>query len=184
MNVSISSPSAKVLAESAAARVTLAAPCARLSLRARGDLGALGAALGLTLPDLIGRRARAGEVQVLCIGPDEWMVHAPEAMASGILPACGEVYAMLPHILVDVSGRELTFLIDGPRAADLLTLGCPRDIDSIAVGDGRRTNFDGVTVLLWRDGENQFRMDCWHSFASHLLHLLETGCLELAAEAL
>ncbi len=183
MNAPISAFTPQVLAESAAARVSVAAPCSRLSLRARGDLSPLNAALGLTLPARIGQRATAGEVQVICLGPDEWLLQAPEAMTDGILSACGEVYGTLPHSLVDVSAREVTFVIDGPRAVDLLTLGCPRDIDTIPVGEGRRTNLDGVTVVLWRDNAARFRVDCWHSFAPHLLHLLETGCRELAAEA-
>ena len=171
-----------VLAESAAARISLAAPCARLSLQARGDLTLLDTALGLVLPDRVGRRAEAGEVEAICLGPEEWMLHAPEPKADAIRAACAGVYATLPHSLVDVSGREVSFVIDGPRAAELLTLGCPRDIDSIAVGEGRRTVLDDVTVILWRDGDALFRLDCWHSFAPHLLHLFEIGCRELAAE--
>ncbi|QEW19462.1 sarcosine oxidase, gamma subunit family [Marinibacterium anthonyi] len=182
MNAPISSFATDMRAESAAARVVTAAPCARLSLRARGDLGPLETALGLTLPSRIGARAAAGETEVMCLGPDEWVLRGPEAVAPGIREACAEVYKTHPLSLVDISGRETTFVIDGPRAAELLTLGCARDIDTIAVGDGRRTAFDGATVVLWRDGDDSFRMDVWHSFATHLFHLLETGCRELAVE--
>ncbi|TFL18500.1 sarcosine oxidase subunit gamma [Jannaschia formosa] len=184
MNAPLHSFEPSVLIETAAARVSRAAPGARLSLQARGDLPPLNAALGLDLPTRIGRRARAGALEAICLGPEEWMLHAPEAQAVEILSACAEVYASRPRSLVDVSGRETTFVIDGPRAAELLTLGCARDIDGIAVGEGRRTAFDGVTVILWRDGETSFRMDCWHSFAPHVQHLLEIGCRELAAETI
>jgi heterotetrameric sarcosine oxidase gamma subunit len=61
----------------------------------------------------------------------------------GIVAACADVYRTRPHSLVDVSGRETTLVIDGPRAADLLTLGCPRDLNGIAVSEGRRTHLDG-----------------------------------------
>ena len=183
MNAPVSSFTPQTLAETSAARVQLAAPRARLSLRARGDLSPLNTALGLTLPDRIGQRSTAGEIDALCLGPDEWMLQAPEAQAESLQSACAEVYGTLPHSLVDVSGREVTFAIDGPRAVELLTLGMARDPESIAAGEGRRIAFDGVTVVLWRDGEAAFRMDIWHSFAPHVLHLLETGCRELAAEA-
>lgn len=184
MNAPISSFATRMQAESAAARVVTAAPGTRMSLRARGDLGPLETALGLTLPTRIGARASAGETEVLCLGPDEWVLRGPEAVAPQIAQACDGVYKTHPLSLVDISGRELTFVIDGPRAAELLTLGCARDLDTIAVGEGRRIAFDGATVVLWRDGENAFRMDVWHSFAHHLFLLLETGCRELAAEAL
>lgn len=183
MNAPISPLSSAVLAETAAARVTLVHPVARFSLRARGDLAPLEAVFGLSLPGKIGRRAAAGQVEVLCLGPDEWVLQAPNAMAGGIILSSENVYTQLPHSLVEVSGREVTYALDGPRAAELLTIGCARDIDTIPVGEGRRTVFDGVTVVLWRDGENAFRLDIWNSFASHALDLLVTGCRELAADA-
>ncbi len=182
MNMRVSSPVPGTLAESKAARVSILAPQARFSLRARGDLAPLNAALGLSLPDRIGARAASGEIGVLRLGPDEWTIVAPMAEINRLIAACAGVYVSHPHSLVDISGREVTLLIEGPRAAELLTLGCARDIETIAVGEGRRTIFDGVTVVLWRDAENRFRMDIWNSFVSHLGHLLETGCKELAAD--
>ncbi|MGG2478902.1 sarcosine oxidase subunit gamma, partial [Rhizobium sp. BR5] len=57
MNMRVSSPASGILAESKAARVSIVAAQGRLSLRARGDLAPLNAALGLNLPDRIGARA-------------------------------------------------------------------------------------------------------------------------------
>ena len=106
-----------------------------------------------------------------------------------VLPAEGRLSlrakadaAVHPHSLVDISAREVTLTIEGPKAAELLTLGCPRDIATIAPGEGRRTLFDGATVVLWRDAADRFRMDIWNSFAPHVAQLLQTGCKELAAE--
>ncbi|MGS4944036.1 sarcosine oxidase subunit gamma [Meridianimarinicoccus sp. RP-17] len=167
------------IAASRAATVTALSPVARFSLRGRGDaVAALSAALGVELLARVGARAQAGARDVLCLGPDEWMIHAPEGDAAAIINACAGVAA--PHALVEVSDRELSYAITGPQAAELLTLGCPRDPDSIAVGEGRRTVFDGATVILWRDGRDAFRMDVWRSFAPHVTHLLATGCRELA----
>ncbi|CAH0249440.1 Sarcosine oxidase subunit gamma [Agrobacterium fabrum] len=182
MNMRVSSPVPGVLAESKAARVSMLAAQARFSLRARGDLAPLDAALGMSLPDRIGARAASGEIETLRLGPDEWTILAPITETDRLVAACAGVYASHPHSLVDISGREVTLLIEGPQAAELLTLGCARDIETIAIGEGRRTIFDGVTVVLWRDAENRFRMDVWNSFVSHLGHLLETGCKELAAD--
>ena len=186
MNMRVSSPVPGTLAESKAARVSILAAQGRLSLRARGDLAplnaALGLTLGLTLPDRIGARTATGEIEAVRLGPDEWTIIAPVGALDGLVAACAGVYAGHPHSLVDISGREVTLSITGPRAAELLTLGCARDIDTIPVGEARRTIFDGVTVVLWRDAPDGFRMDIWNSFAPHLGHLLETGCKELAAE--
>lgn len=169
------------IAVSHAATVTALPPVARFSLRARGDaVVALSGALGVDLPVRVGMRAEAGLREVLCLGPDEWMLHTPEGDAGAIVAACDGVSA--PHALVEVTDRELSYAITGPQAAELLTLGCARDPDSIAVGAGRRTVFDGATVILWRDGRDAFRMDVWRSFAPHVAHLLATGCRELALD--
>ncbi len=181
MTKSLSSFAPGILAKSTAAQVSLAPPTGRLSLRAKGNLAPLNAALCLTLPLQVGQRIAVGGVEAICLGPDEWTLHASDVGPT--VAACAEIYADHPHSLTDISGREITFLIEGPRAAELLTLGCARDIESIAVGEGRRTVCDGASVILWRDGPDTFRMDVWHSFAPHLLHLFETGCRELAAEA-
>jgi sarcosine oxidase subunit gamma len=167
------------IAASRAATVTALPPVARFSLRARGDaVAALSRALDLGLPTRVGARSQASARDVLCLGPDEWMLQTPEDDAGAIIDACASVAA--PHAMVEVSDRELSYAISGGQAAELLTLGCPRDPDSIAVGEGRRTVFDGATVTLWRDGPDAFRMDVWRSFAPHVTHLLATGCRELA----
>ncbi len=172
------------VAESAAARVTLAAPVARFSLRARPAARAtLARVLGLPLPDRIGARSRAEAREALRLGPDEWLIHAPEAEAPRLTADCAAAYDAAPHSLVEITDREVTFTLTGPKATELLTLGLPRDPDSIAVGEGRRTIFDGQTVVLWRDEDQAYRMDVWRSFAPHLAHLLATGCRELAQDA-
>ena len=181
MKERISSLAPGVVVETSAARVSVLGGEGRLSLRARGDLAALNAALGLTLPDRIGRRAAAGAVEAIRLGPDEWTLLVAADAVAGVAAACAAAYAAHPHSLVDISGREVTLLIEGPKAVELLTLGCPRDIAAIPAGEGRRTLFDGASVVLWRDAADRFRIDVWNSFAGHVADLLETGCKELAA---
>ncbi|PWR04512.1 sarcosine oxidase subunit gamma [Meridianimarinicoccus roseus] len=174
------------LATSAAATVTLLAPTARFSLRVwPEDRARLSAALTLELPVTIGQRARGTApdgTEALCVGPDEWILVAPDGAGPAIEAACGDAYCDAPHSLVALPDREVSVRIEGPKAAELLTLGCPRDLDALIAGQGRRTVFDGVSVILWRDAAQEFRLDVWRSFAPHVLALLETGCRELALD--
>ena len=140
------------------------------------------AELGLTLPETIGQVATAGPRQVLCLGPDEWVLITEGADAPAVTEACAGVYPSFAHSLVETSSREVTLRLEGPQVRTLLTLGLPRDPDTIAEGSARRTVFDGVTVVLWHDAGGAYRMDVWASFAPHVLHLLQTGVAELAAE--
>lgn len=89
--------------------------CRRGCRCARGDVASLGAALGLTLPERIGARVSAGERQALRLGPDEWTILAPAGEVGELVAACAGVYAGHPHSLVDISGRELTLLIEAAR---------------------------------------------------------------------
>ncbi|BCH35739.1 sarcosine oxidase subunit gamma [Mesorhizobium sp. L-8-10] len=171
------------VAASTAAAVSIPAPVGRFSLRAcQADLPALSKAIGVDLPRRIGSRASGGTTEALCLGPDEWQLLTAEADAGRLAGACADIYAQVPHSLTDISDREISVRIEGPKAAEMLTLGCPRDIDRLPDGEGRRTLMDGATVILWRDGANSFRLDMWRSFAPHVIALLVTGCAELAAE--
>lgn len=180
--MSESSLSSTLLFETSAAKVEKRVGTGHLSLRARGDLAPFGEAFGVALPAKIGRRITSRIAEIICLGPDEWAISAPHAQLAEIETAFAVIYDEHPHSLVNVSGREVTFQIGGSFADELLTLGLPRDLSGIPVGQGRRTVFDGVTVVLWRDDDQAFRMDVWNSFAPHVLSLLETGCRELAAE--
>lgn len=157
-------------------------PVARFSLRSRAaHLETLGRALGLDLPRQIGQRAGSDGREALCLGPDEWLLIAPEGEAAAISTAAGEIYGSAPHALADIADREFRFRLSGPGAADIVAMGCPRDLRCIAPGQAVRTIFDGATVILWRDGEHDFRLDVWRSFAPHVRSLIETGIAELRA---
>ncbi|MCO5118833.1 MAG: hypothetical protein M9951_04265 [Burkholderiaceae bacterium] len=176
-------PEPRTVAMSAAATVSLLAPAGRLSLRARQTaLAALSDAIGFELPRRIGRRSGDGDAEALNLGPDEWLISTHELVVPRLIASCARVYPKWPHSMTDISDREISLRIEGPMASELLALGCPRDIDRIETGQGRRTVIDGVAVVLWRDGDENFRLDVWRSFAPHLIALLENGCAELALE--
>ncbi|MCC9620296.1 sarcosine oxidase subunit gamma family protein [Thalassospira sp. MA62] len=157
-------------------------PVGRLSIRAKdGQVAALSKALGLELPRKIGTRVSGASGEVICLSPDEWQMVLPDAATKDVMAACEAIYADAPHSVTDISDREVSIMIEGSGAMELLSIGCPRDLDTLAVGDGCRTVIDGQTVVLWREGETQVRLDVWRSFAPHLFDLLITGCGELAA---
>ncbi|WP_295044572.1 sarcosine oxidase subunit gamma [uncultured Paracoccus sp.] len=161
----------------AAVLIQETAPALRLSLRVKpAHRDVLGQALGLDLPTRVGDRAQAGDAQALCLGPDEWLITAPEGAPLAAAPR-----AAVPHSLVDISDREITLHLSGPAVLDLLATCCPRNLAAMPVGSGARTLFDSATVILWRDGPADFRMDVWRSFAPHVRSLLTQAQAEIAA---
>jgi sarcosine oxidase subunit gamma len=182
MGKALSFPLPKEIVSTAAATVTVADLKARFSLRARGDLSALNKALGLDLPTKVGGVARAGALEAHCLGPDEWGLSSDAATAEAYGAKLSEIYGDTPHSLVDIRAREVTFDITGPGAHELMSIGCPRDLSAMPIGEARRTVFDGATVVIWRDAADHFRMDIWNSFAPFAAQTFVTGAKELAAE--
>ena len=159
---------------SAGARVTPAAPATRLSLRAGADaLGALSAAFGLTLPTRPKASASANGRPALWIGPDEWLLideNGADLMAlaagSGVL-----------HSSTDVSHRNTAILVSGPDAAGAIASGCPLDLGNgiFPVGAAARTVLGKIEIVLFRSGEEDYRVECWRSFAPYAFGLLAEG---------
>ena len=145
------------------------------------DAGAASKAFGLELPTEIGGRSAAGDRSALCLGPDEWELLAPEGDGEAILAAFAAIYESTPHSLTEIGDRQIMIEVEGERAADLLSVGCPIDLDRFAPGSGRRTLFDSVQIVLYRDAEDRFRLSVWRSFLPHVWGLLTLANRELAA---
>jgi sarcosine oxidase, subunit gamma len=158
-----------------AVTITELAPTTRIALR----LADPATAPGLSLPTRVGARSADGSRTALCLGPDEWLVEAPEAGRGALLAALAEIRA--PVSAVEVSDRELTHALEGPAVLDLLATGCPRDLARMPVGSGARTVFDTVQVVLTREADDRFNLTVWRSFAPHVRALLEIAKRELDA---
>ncbi|MCB1311296.1 MAG: sarcosine oxidase subunit gamma [Sedimentitalea sp.] len=164
------------------AALSLLPPVARFNLRiAPADLAAAAKAFGVDLPTRIGQGVHQGARSAWCLGPDEWLLHAPEAEQAAIVAAFDAIRPSAAHSLTVISDREVTYGLSGARATELLTTGCPIDLRRIAVGDAKRTVFDSAQVVLLRDGSQDWRLEVWRSFAPHVEALLTTAQHELAA---
>ena len=141
---------------------------------------ALGQTIGMDLPAKIGGHTQSGTRRVICVSPDEWMIHCPEAECEEITRACADVYEAATHSLVDVSSREVGVSVSGQESATLLSMFCARDFSKITVGGGVRTLFDSVQVLLIRNAAQDYHLYVWRSFYPHLRALLQVGESELA----
>ncbi len=156
-----------------AAELRPLAPMARFVFRGgRAAAVAAGQALGVALPEIACRAATAGDRAALWLGPDEWLLIAPE------LDDIAERFAGLsglPHALVDVGHRNAGLEIAGPEAATVLASGCPLDLDPEAfpVGMCTRTMLGKAEIVLWRTASETFRIEIWRSFAAYAWQFLD-----------
>ena len=161
--------------------VTVLPAVARLNLRiAPANLEVASAAYGLPLPIKIGQGVAKNGHAAWCLGPDEWLLHAPEAEQSAIVADFAKARTNAPHSLTVISDREFTIAITGPRAQELLSVACPLDLSRMAPGTAKRTLFDSAQVVLIRDADDAFRIEVWRSFFPHVSELLDIALREFA----
>lgn len=148
-----------------------AAPASRLSLRAPADsLSALSKALELPLPTRPKNSARQGERAALWLGPDEWLVMDRESADLPAVFAQAEAF----HSAVDISHRNVGIIVSGRGAQATLEAGCPQDISpgTFPVGACSRTLLGKIEIVLWRTGQDEFRVECWRSFSDYAFAFL------------
>ena len=146
---------------------------ARFSLRAgHADLPALSAAFGIALPIKIGTMAEAGPRSALCLGPDEWLLYTDGADKRALQDGLRETGSATGHSLVDVSDRDRSIEITGPRTREMLSTGCPRDMRGFLPNSGTRTVFASVPVVLVFRSMEQIVIECPASHLEHLMLLL------------
>jgi sarcosine oxidase subunit gamma len=163
--------------------LTALPPATRFVLRARSAAQAAAAApLGVPLPTLACRAATVGERAALWLGPDEWLLLAPDAEASALAGALQTALAEFPHALVDVSDRQSGLTISGPQAAAALNTGCPLDLDPEAfpIGMCTRTVLGKTQIVLWRTGAQSFRVEAWRSFLPYVWGYLTEAAREFS----
>jgi sarcosine oxidase, subunit gamma len=168
------------------AAVTLAPPACRFIFRAGDDaVDVAGTTLGVTLPREACRAQRHGERAALWLGPDEWLLLAPRQQALDIATGLSERLAGIAHALVNVSDRNLGLLIEGPGSEDVLSSGCPLDLDAAVFPAGAcmRTLFAKAEVVLWRNQVQTFHVEVARSFLPYVLAVLDLAVRDAAAMA-
>jgi sarcosine oxidase subunit gamma len=120
------------------------------------------------------RAAQVDDRAALWLGPDEWLLLAPEDQGNDVCRALSEALGDHPHALVPVGHRNTGIEISGKQAATLLNAGCPLDLDvsEFPVGMCTRTVLGRAEIVLWRTRPEKFHLDLWRSFAPYVWDFL------------
>lgn len=143
---------------------------------------AIASELGVALPEGVGSVAGAtAGIAVLWLGPDEFLVVAPEdtELVDGLVQALGDEAGQV----VDLSANRTVIELSGPSAREVLEKGCPANLHprSFEIGTAITTTLGPVPLLLWKTGEETFRLLPRASFADYTARWLLDGMLEFAA---
>ncbi|GAA1210105.1 sarcosine oxidase subunit gamma [Prauserella alba] len=142
----------------------------------------IGTAVGTMLPNQPGQVARTERLQILWMGPDEWLLIGPEGGAEQLQATLTEALGEEHGSVVDVSGHRTIVEVTGPKSRELLAKGCALDLHrrSFASDQCAQTLLarTGV-VLLCRDVEQpSFWIFVRSSFARYLADWLADAAAE------
>jgi sarcosine oxidase subunit gamma len=153
-----------------------APPLARWILRGSDAAAGAGRAMDLAVPTRPLRSAAMAGRAALWLGPDEWLLLAPQQDHDILTGALAAALAGTPHSLVDVSHRQVGLLVEGEGAALALAAAVPLDLDEEAfpVGMVARTIFEKAEIVLWRTAPHRFHLEVWRSFAPYVRDLLDS----------
>ena len=106
--------------------------------------------LGVDASPATGHVARSDgrpDVQVLGLGPDEWLVLGPPGCADDLI---ARSHSVAGCSVVDVSAARTTVRIGGPAARELLAHGCALDLDPRVFGPGSSSGRECAQTMLAR----------------------------------
>jgi sarcosine oxidase subunit gamma len=153
-------------------------PAARVA-RAVGDV------LGAPLPARANTAVTAGDATVLWLGPDEWLVLAPEGRQESLEKALRQAIETEPGSVVDLSAHRTTVELSGGRARELLAKGCSLDLHPTVFTPGSCAQVllaQAPVLLVAREGEHPtYWLLVRASFATYVADWLLDACVEYRA---
>jgi sarcosine oxidase subunit gamma len=104
----------------------------QINLRGRPSdtafLAAAGSVLDCRLPVSPNTVQTAGDLTVLWLGPDEWLVLSPPGAEAAIVARLRETLGAIHAAVTDVSGNHARLRLAGDHARDVLAKGCSLDL--------------------------------------------------------
>jgi sarcosine oxidase subunit gamma len=113
-----------------------------------------------------------GDVDVLWLGPDEWLVLAEPGRQEQLSGAIRAAIGSDPGAVVDVSAQRTAVSLSGPSARDVLAHGCSIDLDAGVAPAGTCVQTllarTGVTIVVRDEQASDFLVLVRASFADYL----------------
>lgn len=142
----------------------------------------IGIALGAMLPNQPGDVVLVGELTVLWLGPDEWLLVGPEGSQEDIQTTVDTALAGDHAAVVDVSANRTVLSVSGPKARDLLNKGCALDLHPNSFESNRcaqTTLARAGVILVCRDAElPSYWLIVRSSYARYLVDWLTDAAAE------
>lgn len=142
--------------------------------------------LGVDLPKKPRTSATWGDIRVLWLSVDQWLVLCNGEKAGELLAALRGALAGIHSLAVDVSDMRAVIRVEGPAARTVLMKGSSLDLLSAdyAPGTARRLRFAEIAALLHVVEDNVFDIYVFRSYAHYAWEFLLATAKESAAISL
>jgi sarcosine oxidase, subunit gamma len=149
---------------------------------------AVGRALGGELPvapctSTRGTSSRIGDVEVLWLGPDEWLVLAAPWRQRELGDLLRTAIGAEHGAVVDVSAQRTALSLSGPSAREVLARGCAIDLDPRIAPAGTCVQTllarTALTIVVRDERASEFLLLVRASFAQYLAAWLVDACTDL-----
>jgi sarcosine oxidase, subunit gamma len=146
--------------------------------------GAVRAALGCDLPVAANTWTPGNDCAALWLGPDEWLVVAPDGRSETLYAALRTGLRAVHHSVTDLSANRTIVEISGEHARLVLAKGCPLDLHGSAFGPPQCAQTllaKAQMILQCIDARPTFRIFVRISFAPYVAEWLTDAAMELVA---
>ena len=144
---------------------------------------AVGETLGAPLPTRSNTAVRSGDVTVLWLGPDEWLVVAPPGAPEELEKSLRLALGTEAGAVVDLSAHRTTVELAGERAREVLAKGCSLDLHPSVFRQGSCAQTllaQAPALLLSRGDDASYWLLVRASFATYLADWLLDASSEYA----
>ena len=122
---------------------------------------------------------RAGDTEIVWLGPDEWLVVPPPDIKDELAANLQETLKGLHVSVNDISGGQTIIRLRGARARELLNRGCPLDLHPRVFGVGQCAQSyiaKSNALIIQVDDTPTYDVIVRRSFADYLARwLLDAG---------
>ena len=141
----------------------------------------IGQTLGVAWPLEVGA-VGSSRVDVLCIGPTDWLVTSTDPDPAELLRELDEVFAGTPFRVANVSQALTRIELAGSEVRTLLLKGCSLDLHPSRFPPGRcaRTRFASLPAILRCTGLATFECIVTSSYRDYLLSWLTDATAEFS----
>lgn len=135
----------------------------------RKFLAAAKSVLGADLPKTPRTSVSWGDIKLLWLSVDQWLVLCPGARAAELLAALRQALGGIHSLAVDVSGMRAVLRLEGDGSRDVLMKGCSLDLLGGGYGPGtvRRMRYAEIAALLHVVEDAVFDVYVFRSYADY-----------------